>query len=84
MAISEKSAKLTVDLGDRELYRRLRHASIEAEMTVREIVIEAVQFWLDHQDVVESYLGAETMKALKAQDSGERISHDELKQRIGL
>lgn len=84
MTVSEKSAKITVDLGDRDLYRRLRHASIEADMTVREIVIEAVQFWLDHQEVIESYLGAEAMEALKANDSGDRVSHEEVKRRLRL
>ncbi|MDQ2743987.1 MAG: hypothetical protein M3Z66_17055 [Chloroflexota bacterium] len=48
MTVAEKSAKITVDLGDRQLYRRLHMAAVKQDLTTREIVIEAVSFWLDH------------------------------------
>jgi len=81
MAVAEKSAKITVDLGDRQLYRRLRMAAVEQDLTTREIVIEAVSFWLDHQDLVEDTLAQEKAERVIAESSGESISHDEVKAR---
>jgi len=45
-----EAIKLTVNLGDRDLYRSLRHAAIERDRTVREIVVEALREWLDRQE----------------------------------
>ncbi|HEX5501912.1 MAG TPA: hypothetical protein VFW96_04785 [Thermomicrobiales bacterium] len=50
MAISKKSARLTVDLGDRQLYRAIRHAAIERDQPVRRIVVEALREWLERQE----------------------------------
>jgi predicted transcriptional regulator len=46
----EKMTKLTVDLQDRDLYRALRHAAIERDRPVREIVVEALRQWLERYE----------------------------------
>lgn len=53
MATTEKSVKITVDLEDKDLYRAVRHAAIEKDMTLREIVIEALRDWLEKQEEEE-------------------------------
>ncbi|MBI2941122.1 MAG: hypothetical protein HYY04_11860 [Chloroflexi bacterium] len=53
MATTEKPVKLTVNLGDRELYRAIRHAAIERDRPVREIVVEALREWLERQEEKE-------------------------------
>lgn len=50
MAIGKKSARLTVDLGDAQLYRAIRHAAIERDQPVRQIVIDALREWLERQE----------------------------------
>jgi hypothetical protein len=59
MPVTEKASKITVDLGDRALYRALKLAAVEEDMTVREVVIEAVQYWLDHREEIEDQLASE-------------------------
>jgi len=81
MAVTEKSAKITVDLGDRQLYRQLRLAAVEQDLTSREIVIEALSFWLDHQDLVEDTLAEEKAERVIAESSGDYIGYDEVKAR---
>jgi len=81
MAVTEKSAKITVDLGDRQLYRRLRMAAVEQDLTTREIVIEAVSFWLDHQELVEDTLAEEKAERVIAESSGDYIRDDKVKAR---
>ncbi|HLC29443.1 MAG TPA: hypothetical protein VJM51_01510 [Dehalococcoidia bacterium] len=49
----EKSLKITVSLGDKELYRAIRHAAIEQDKTLREVVVEALQEWLERQEELE-------------------------------
>ncbi len=74
MGLVDKSAKITVDLGD----RRLRMAAVEQDLTTREIVIEAVSFWLDHQELVEDALAEEKAERVIAESSGDYIGHDEV------
>jgi len=81
-AISEKSARVTVDLGSRQLLRRLKVAAAETDLTVREIVIEAVEYWLDHQDEIEDDLAARKMDRVAAESSGDYLSHDEVVKRL--
>lgn len=75
MTTAERAARLTIDLGSRELLRRLKVAAAENDMTVRNIVIEAVNFWLDHQDDVENVLAREKIARVTAESSGEYIAH---------
>ena len=52
MAVSAKP-RLTVDLPDREFYRAIRHAAVERDMSLREVVITALKEWLERQDELE-------------------------------
>jgi len=81
MAVAEKSAKTTVDLDDRGLDRRLRMAGVAQHLTTHEIVIEAVSFWLDHQELVEDTLAEEKAERVIGESSGEFVSHEEVKAR---
>ncbi len=83
MTIADKRAKITVDLGDRQLYRRLKIAAVEYDMSVRDIVIEAVRYWLDHQEEIEDQLAVDTAERVAAESSSEYITHDEVKKRLG-
>lgn len=53
MATTEKPIKITVALDDKELYRAIKHAAIERDLTLREIVTEALQEWLEKQEEIE-------------------------------
>jgi len=46
-------AKITVDLGDDELYQAIKIAAIEHRASLREVVIEALRDWLRHQEELE-------------------------------
>lgn len=72
-----KSAKVTIDLGDRGLYRSLKIAAAEQDHSVRDIVIEAIRFWLRHQRLVEATLAGETTDRVLNASSGERIPLDQ-------
>lgn len=82
MTVSEKAARITVVLGDRALYRRLRVAAAELDMTIREVVIEAVTYWLDHQDEVEDELASQLIERRRAESSGEYVPHETVKRRL--
>ncbi len=44
---------MTLDLGDPNLYRAIRHAAIERNQPLRAIVVEALRKWLEEQEVRE-------------------------------
>ncbi|MBM3119420.1 MAG: hypothetical protein FJ006_07735 [Chloroflexi bacterium] len=48
-----QKAKITVDLGDDELYRAVKIAAIEHRASLREVVIEALKDWLRRQEELE-------------------------------
>lgn len=75
-------ARINVDLGDRGLLRRLKIAAAENEMTLTQIAVEALTYWLDHQDEVEDELARQKLARVAAESSGEYISHDEVKHRL--
>jgi hypothetical protein len=79
MAVAQRGAKITVDLGDRELHRQLRRAAVDQDRTVRDIVIEAVSFWLAHQEEIEDELAAETADRIVAESSGDYVSMKDVK-----
>jgi hypothetical protein len=79
MSISEKAARITVDLGDRALYRRLRVAAAEQDMTIREIVVEALTYWLDHQEDIEDELASQLIERRRAESSSEYVPHETVK-----
>lgn len=49
METAGQPTKLTVVLKDRELYRAIRHAAIERDQPVRDIVTQALKLWLEWQ-----------------------------------
>ncbi|MDP2937076.1 MAG: hypothetical protein Q8O86_11370 [Dehalococcoidia bacterium] len=53
MATTEKRVRVTLDLGDPDLYKAIRHAAIERNQPVRAIVVEALQKWLEEQEAKE-------------------------------
>lgn len=52
MAVSAKP-RITVDLPDREFYRAIRHAAVERDMSLRQVVITALKEWLERQEELE-------------------------------
>ncbi len=42
-----KGTRITIDLGDAELFKAIKIAAVEQGKPVREIVIEALRQWLD-------------------------------------
>ena len=44
--------RITADLGGADLYRAVRFAAIEQEMTVREVVVQALRKWLEQHPVL--------------------------------
>ncbi len=42
-----KGTRITVDLGDEELFKAIKIAAVKQGKPVREIVIEALRQWLD-------------------------------------
>jgi hypothetical protein len=84
MVAETKPARVTVDLGSRELLRRLKHAAVENDMSLRDVVVEAVSFWLDHQDEVEDTLAREKIARVESESSSEPVAHTEVRSRAGL
>lgn len=82
MSVSEKAARITVDLGNRDLYRRLRITATELDMTIREIVIEAVTYWLDYQEAIEDELASQLIERRRADSTGEYVPHDSIKRMV--
>ena len=73
MATTEKPMKITVSLKDKELYRAIRHAAIERDKTLREIVIEALQEWLERQEEQED------LAAIAQAEGEETLPWDQVK-----
>jgi len=48
-----QKAKITVDLGDDELYQAIKIAAIEHKSSLRQVVIEALIEWLKRQEDIE-------------------------------
>jgi len=44
-----KGTRITVDLGNKELLKAIKFASVEQGKPVREIVIEALEKWLEEK-----------------------------------
>lgn len=42
-------SRITVDLGSAELYRALRIAAIERDRPMREVIVQAIEEWLDRE-----------------------------------
>ncbi len=46
-----KGTRITVDLGSEELFKAVKFASVEQSKSTREIVIEALEQWLERNRV---------------------------------
>lgn len=77
MQSETRVARVTVDLGDRSLLRRLKMAAVENDMTIREIAVEAIEYWLDHQEDIEDELARRKVDRVAAESSGEYVAHEE-------
>ena len=42
-------SRITVDLGSAELYRALRIAAIERDCSMREVIVQAIEQWLERE-----------------------------------
>ena len=73
MATTEKPIKITVTLDDKKLYRAIRHAAIERDMTLRQIVTEALQEWLEKQEEIED------LSAIALAESEETIPWEQVR-----
>jgi hypothetical protein len=80
---NERTARLTVDPGDREIVRRLKIAAGENDLSAKDIVREAILFWLEHQDLVEDILAPEKAQKVSDESSGERTVHDTVRAVLG-
>lgn len=77
-----RATKITIDLGDRGLYRALKVAAAEQDRSVKDIVIEAVRFWLTHQRLVETTLASDTRTRVLEESNGHRMSFSEVEMRL--
>lgn len=59
MRESKNRSRITVDLGSAELYRNLKYAAVEQDVPVREIVVEALQEWLERRHSVSNGVAVE-------------------------
>ena len=73
MATTERPVKLTVLLDDRNLYRALRHAAVQRDQSLRHIVAEALQEWIERQEERED------LAAMVEVESDEMIPWEEAK-----
>lgn len=82
-SVTEKErARINVDLGDRSLLRRLKIAAAENEMTLTQIAVEALAYWLDHQEEVEDELARRKLSRVADDSRGEHVPHEEVKRRL--
>ena len=73
MGATEKRTRLTLDLGDPNLYQAIRHAAIERNQPVRAIVVEALRKWLEEQE------DQEDIEAIRARRSEETYPWEQVK-----
>jgi hypothetical protein len=66
----------------RERSIRLKVAAAENEMTLTQIAVEALAYWLDHQEEIEDELARRKLARVAAESSGEYIPHEEVKRRL--
>ena len=45
-----QKAKITIDLGDDELYKAIKIAAVQQRASLRQVVIEALKDWLKSQE----------------------------------
>ena len=58
----QKTAKLTVDVGDPRLYKAVKILAIERGLTLREVVVEALKDWIGKQEDLEDLAAIEEVR----------------------
>jgi hypothetical protein len=51
-------------------------------MTIREIVVEAVTYWLDHQEEIEDELASQLIERRRAESPSEYVPHETVKRMV--
>jgi hypothetical protein len=82
VAPTDKSARLTVDLGDRELYRALRFASVDLDRPIRDIVISALREWLERYEDEKAAKGIDEARRDVLEGRDELVPWEEALARI--
>ncbi len=57
-----KATKITVDLGNHDLYKAVKILAIERGLTLREVVVEALKDWVEKQEDVEDVKAIEEVE----------------------
>ena len=60
--MAQKTAKLTVDVGDPRLYKAIKILAIERGSTLREVVVEALRDWIEKQENLEDLAAIEEVR----------------------
>ncbi len=60
--MAQKTAKLTVDVGDPRLYKAIKILAIERGSTLREVVVEALRDWIGKQEDLEDLAAIEEVR----------------------
>lgn len=60
--MAQKTAKLTVDIGDPRLYKAIKILAIERGLTLREVVVEALRDWIEKQENLEDLAAIEEVR----------------------
>ena len=48
--------RITVDLGDSGLYRSLKLAAVDRDLTMREVVVDALEQWLARREAERRFI----------------------------
>ena len=57
-----KATKITVNLGDANLYKAVKILAIERGVTLREVVVEALKDWVEKQEDLEDIASIEEVR----------------------
>jgi len=52
--VQQGRRRITVDLGSAELYRALRLAAVERDSSMREVIVQALEEWLNREQADDS------------------------------
>ena len=57
-----KATKITVDLGSPALYKSVKILAIERDLTLREVVVQALKDWVETQEDLEDIKAIEEVR----------------------
>jgi hypothetical protein len=70
--LQQGRSRITVDLGSAELYRALRIAAIERDCPMREVIVQAIEQWLDRANGQSAFVARDGEGAAAAEYTLER------------